>query len=97
MGSTEFLAVNAALIPVIVALVQGFKGVLNMDSKYAGLLSLVFGVALSILVTWVNGDEAGVITSKEYVVAGIVGVLTGLSAAGLYSQVKSAVVKEIVE
>ena len=94
MGNTEFLAINAALVPVIVALVQGVKGVFSMDSKYAGILSLVFGVGLSILVTWVNGDAAGIITAKEIVVAGIVGVLTGLSAAGLYSQVKSAVIKE---
>ena len=65
----------AILAPVIIALVAGSKGV-GLESRYAPIASIVFGVLLSFL--FVSGWQTAVIT----------GIVAGLSAAGLYDQKK---------
>ena len=84
----EFLAVNSALIPVIIGLVNVVKG-LGMNTKYAGLLSIVLGLGLSAISTWLIAITP--LDGKAVVSSGLIGILTGLSASGLYSQVKKVV------
>jgi hypothetical protein len=73
----ELLSVaNLALVPVVVGLVQVVKGFIN--SKYAPLCSLVFGIGVSS----VFPDS----TVAETVLSGIV---IGLAASGLYSGTKT--------
>lgn len=59
-------------VPVIVALVSAIK-MAGLPSKFAPLLSIAFGVASGLLIGGVTVD------------AGVVGLLFGLSASGLYS------------
>lgn len=66
-------------VPVILALVEGFKGI-GLKSRYAFLVS----VALGVLGFYFLGD--GDTASRIFE-----GVVSGLSASGLYSGVKRTV------
>lgn len=63
------------LVPVIVAFVQGLKGI-GLDSRYAFLVS----IALGVVGMYFLGD--GTVVSRVFE-----GVVSGLSASGLYSGV----------
>lgn len=68
-----------AAIPIVIGVVSLIKS-FGMDSKWAGLLSLVMGLFLSFL--------AGGSNMLDVVLQGLV---VGLSASGLYSSTKSTV------
>jgi len=65
------------LAAVVIALVQIAKS-LGLDSKYAGLLAIVLGIAGTLSLTFSQGIASVIFT----------GVVVGLSACGLYSQKK---------
>lgn len=65
------------LVPVVVGVVEAFKQGFDISSRYAPLLSIVFGVAG---VCAVSLSFSGLLVLE--------GVIVGLSAAGLYSGAK---------
>lgn len=73
----EFSPFIVAIVPIVVGLVQVAKGV-GIPSKYAPVVSIVFGIGLVALtgVAW-----------QAFVVQGII---AGLAASGLYSGGKTA-------
>ncbi len=70
---------NAALVPVIIGLVELAKN-LGLPTRYAGLLAVVLGIVLVYVWTYLSGEARDVI---------LVGLGTGLAAAGLYSAGKA--------
>jgi ethanolamine transporter EutH len=79
----DLTAVNAAaLVPVIVALVQLFKMLTKNERvlKFAPLVSLAAGLILSFVV---NNDKMDI---DQMIMSGL---LYGLGASGLYSGTKS--------
>lgn len=66
-------------VPVIMALVQGFKG-LGLPSKYAFLVAMAIG---SVSFTFLGEGEMAMRVFE--------GIVAGLTASGLYSGVKSMV------
>ena len=70
-------AVDAAMVGVVMALVQGAKEI-GLPVKFAPLLAVVLGVG------FVVGRQATVDYDAVYA-----GILTGLIAAGLYSGTKA--------
>lgn len=66
-------------IPVVLGVVSVFKAV-GMDAKWAPVVSLVLGLALSFF--------AGGATMIDVILGGLV---VGLSASGLYSSTKATV------
>lgn len=66
------------LVPVIVGLVQATK-VIGLDSRFAPMVAVVFGVVGAFVLAGVSGGSA------------IGGVVAGLSACGLYSGTKATV------
>jgi hypothetical protein len=74
-----------AELGIVVALTMGITQALKqagMHKRYAGVVSLLLGIGLTILFS-----EA--VTTNVI----IVGILSGLSASGLYSGTKAAVTK----
>lgn len=69
-------------VPVIIALVEGFKR-LGMDSKYAFLLAMGFGTVMFYFLA--DGDLGPRIFE---------GVVSGLSASGLYSGGKAMLTRK---
>ncbi len=76
---------GVAAVPLIAGLVEGAKR-FGMDARFAFLLSLVLGVALSCGYAWASGGGA----PRAWLDAVVVGLGLGLSASGLYSGVKKA-------
>jgi hypothetical protein len=77
----DFSAISANsfwAVPLVVAIVEAFK-MSGFNVKFAPIISLVVGLAISFAV---NGD----LSMGEIIVSGII---FGLTASGLYSQVKS--------
>lgn len=69
----------AAAVPIIVAITQAFKFVIAQ--KWVPFISILVGIGVAILLTHdFIKDLSGTI---------LMGILFGLSASGLYSQVKS--------
>lgn len=71
---------EAIIVPVIVGLVQVAK-MSGLPSKFAPLLSVVMGVCVHI----------ALLASAGVPVAAFYGLVSGLTAAGLYSGVKASV------
>lgn len=71
-----------AIVPVIVALVQGAKE-MGLPGKYASIASMAFGIALV--------ATTGPVSWSATLIQGIV---AGLSASGLYSGGKAVVVQQ---
>lgn len=71
---------GVAIVPLIIALVQLTKGIVN--PKYAGVLAWVIGVAIGLAY---GLTEAGWTALQSIVV----GSALGLTAAGLYSTQKN--------
>jgi hypothetical protein len=69
-----------AIVPIIIALVQGVKMAWSGADRFAPLIALLFGMLISIFADHETGDWTNSILS---------GVIYGLSASGLYSGVKS--------
>jgi type III secretory pathway component EscS len=72
----------AAVVPIIVALTQVFKMFDWVQDKYTAFISLIIGVGITFLLAdgWRNDLSATILT----------GLLFGLAASGLYSNVKAS-------
>jgi hypothetical protein len=69
-----------AIVPIIIALVQGVKMTGWLDDRFAPLLAIGFGILISIFADHETADWTN---------SALSGVIYGLSASGLYSGVKS--------
>ena len=81
----EELMNNAVLVAVILApittgIIEVVKQTLNINNQYLPILSLLVGIAIAVLIALGTGQDVA-----QFVLVGIVG---GLSASGLYDQVK---------
>ncbi len=81
----EELMNNAVLVAIILApittgIIEVVKQTLNINNQYLPILSLLVGIAIAILIALGTGQDVA-----QFVLVGIVG---GLSASGLYDQVK---------
>lgn len=81
----EELVNNAVLVAVILAplttgIIEVVKQTLNIDARYLPILSLLVGIFVAVAIAL--GTDQDVV---QFVLVGIVG---GLSASGLYDQVK---------
>jgi len=71
---------EAIIIPVIVALVELFKG-LGLPKKFAALISVIFGAIIGIFYIENNDIKTRI----------FLGIVYGLSASGLYSTTKNSI------
>lgn len=78
----ELEAFGIVLVPLILGLVEVFKG-LGLPKKFSPILSLVFGILAGIFYVHPDDLMAGV----------LVGIALGLSAVGLYSGSKNMIEK----
>lgn len=69
-----------SLVPVVVGLVQVFKGT-GLNSKYAPILAIILGMSLA---TFLAENIVGVVLG---------GIVVGLMASGLYSGTKTVMTK----
>lgn len=81
----EELINNAVLVAVILAplttgIIEVVKQTLNIDARYLPILSLLVGIFVAVAIALGTGQDV-----VQFVLVGIVG---GLSASGLYDQVK---------
>ena len=81
----EELMNNAVMVAVILApittgIIEVVKQTLNINNQYLPILSLLVGIAIAVLIALGTGQDVA-----QFVLVGIVG---GLSASGLYDQVK---------
>ena len=81
----EELVNNAVLVAVILApltvgIIEVVKQTLNIDARYLPILSLLVGIFVAVAIALGTGQDV-----VQFVLVGIVG---GLSAAGLYDQSK---------
>ena len=67
---------GAGSIPLIVAIVQAFKGLIP-DTRWYAVIALIFGIVINLGI--------GSYLNTPLVVAAIQGIIAGLSASGLYS------------
>lgn len=85
MNMVEIEAYGIALVPVIVGLVELFKGI-GLSDKLAPVASLVFGILAGIFYASPDDLLGGV----------LIGIALGLSAIGLYSGTKNTIEKSDV-
>ena len=81
----EELVNNAVLVAVILAplttgIIEVVKQTLNINNRYLPILSLLVGIFVAVSIALGTGQDV-----VQFVLVGIVG---GLSASGLYDQVK---------
>lgn len=79
----DLTTINASalvVVPIIIALVQAIKLTGYINQKYFPLVSLAIGIIISFLANHDTGDMSLTVLS---------GVMYGLMASGLYSQVKT--------
>lgn len=81
----EELVNNAVLVAVILAplttgIIEVVKQTLNIDTRYLPILSLLVGILVAVAIALGTGQDV-----VQFVLVGTVG---GLSASGLYDQVK---------
>jgi hypothetical protein len=75
------MATTAALAPLVVGLVEALRRVVSFEARSLPAAAIVIGVALGILTKGANTWEQAIIA----------GIITGLTASGLYSGVKATV------
>lgn len=80
MTDFEFTAYQAALVPVVMGIVQVFKITNLLPARFAPLLALILGVG-GVFLLKPDSVQTGVLI--------IQGAMVGLSAAGLFSGVKT--------
>lgn len=68
------------IVPVVMALVEVVKRTVNMDNKYATLISLVVGLLV--------GFAGSIFTDLDVVSRLWAGAFAGLSSSGLYDLIK---------
>ena len=83
----EELMNNAVLVAIILApittgIIEVVKQTTSVDNKYLPLISLVVGILVAVLIALGTGQDI-----VQYVLVGVIG---GLSSAGLYDQKKIA-------
>ena len=83
----EELINNAVLLAVVLApittgIIQVVKQTLNIDNKYLPIISLLVGILIAVLLALGTGQDL-----VQYILVGVIG---GLSSAGLYDQKKIA-------
>jgi len=79
------ILIGLASAPVVAALLQVAKPTLSLPAKFTPAAALVLGVG------WNLGVKAGSITEISWASAALLGVLSGLAAAGFYSNARAAV------
>ena len=68
------------IVPVVMALVEVVKRTVNMDNKYATLVSLIVGLLV--------GFAGSIFTDLDLTSRLWAGALAGLSSSGLYDLIK---------
>ena len=68
--------VGLAAVPVVVGLVEVCKRWIA-DDRWYPIIALAFGVAINLTIAYQTGTD--------YLLAGLVGIVVGLAASGLYS------------
>lgn len=81
----EELINNAVLVAVILApittgIIEVVKQTLKIDSQYLPILSLLVGIIVAVAIALGTGQDL-----VQYILVGVIG---GLSSAGLYDQTK---------
>ena len=79
----ELVLYSVPIAMLIVALVELVKRTANLDARWAPLLALMLGLAFAVAGKLDSPDSA------TWLQAALLGLLTGLSAAGLYSGAKA--------
>ena len=72
--------VAAILAPITTGIIEVMKQTLNINNRYLPILSLLVGILVAVAIALGTGQDL-----VQYVLVGIVG---GLSSAGLYDQTK---------
>lgn len=81
----DILVFATVIAPVILGLVEVFKRTLNVNKRFTPLVAIVVGVTVGILGgAFMNGVVEIGIESRAWA-----GVLSGLSAVGLFEMVKT--------
>lgn len=76
----EIAIYDVVLIPLIVGLVEIFKG-LGLNKRFLPLISLTFGIAAGVFYVCPDDIKGGI----------LIGIMLGLSASGLYSGTKHTI------
>ena len=82
----EINLAGVAAVPLIVGLVAMLRGTFGLDGRWAALMAVIVGLALTIgdAYTTTGGPPANIFTAI------VTGLTLGLSASGLYSGGKAA-------
>jgi len=75
------LIAGVGAVPVIIALIQVLKKTFGLNKKFAPIAAIILGQAFAFAAAYYGG-------TVEYEAA-IMGLVSGLSAVGLYSGVKN--------
>ena len=78
MNNAVLLAL--ALAPITTGMIEVVKRTANIQERYLPLVSLLSGIAIAVLIALGTGQDI-----VQYIIVGVVG---GLSSAGLYDQKK---------
>ena len=78
MNNAVLLAL--VLAPITTGMIEVVKRTANIQERYLPLVSLLSGVAIAVLIALGTGQDI-----VQYIIVGVVG---GLSSAGLYDQKK---------
>ena len=81
----DIILFSSALIPIVVGVVEAIKRASGIEERWAPLLAIGAGIGLTVL-----GGAANLI-APPILAAGAVwyGLISGLSASGLYSSAKA--------
>ena len=69
-----------ALAPITTGMIEVVKQTLNINNRYLPILSLLVGIFVAVAIALGTGQDI-----VQYIIVGVVG---GLSSAGLYDQKK---------
>ena len=83
----ELVLFGIPMAAVIVALVELSKRSFHLPERWAPVLALALGIIFAVL-GWIDLGDASILEAV------IVGIMTGLMAAGLYSGTKAAVLNK---
>ena len=78
MNNAVLLAL--VLAPITTGMIEVVKRTANIQERYLPLVSLLSGIAIAVLIALGTGQDI-----VQYIIVGVVG---GLSSAGLYDQKK---------
>ena len=78
------ILMGLASAPVVAALLQVFKPMFGIPTRFVPAVTLLLGVA------WNIGIRAGELSDVSWASAAMLGVMSGLAAGGAYSATKAA-------